>query len=87
MLVGSLPFVPQPVNNIAQLHSLILKGCEIPDTLSEGEVLFSLKKSYLTCVCFEVCFYVFVTLTSYYFAFSTFIVSTCNIVDIFVYAF
>lgn len=35
MLVGSLPFVPQPVNNIAQLHSLILKGCEIPDTLSE----------------------------------------------------
>ncbi|XP_048770776.1 hormonally up-regulated neu tumor-associated kinase homolog B-like isoform X2 [Ostrea edulis] len=35
MLVGSLPFVPQPANNIAQLHSLILKGCVIPDTLSE----------------------------------------------------
>ena len=37
MLVGSLPFVPQPANNIAQLHTLILKGCEIPDSLSEGE--------------------------------------------------
>ncbi|XP_022286461.2 uncharacterized protein LOC111099464 isoform X2 [Crassostrea virginica] len=35
MLVGSLPFVPQPANNIAQLHTLILKGCEIPDSLSE----------------------------------------------------
>ncbi|XP_061195127.1 probable serine/threonine-protein kinase DDB_G0277165 [Saccostrea echinata] len=35
MLVGSLPFIPQPANNIAQLNSLILKGCVIPETLSE----------------------------------------------------
>ncbi|KAK3096879.1 hypothetical protein FSP39_004355 [Pinctada imbricata] len=35
MLIGSLPFVPEPPTNIAQLHSLILKGCDIPEGLSE----------------------------------------------------
>ncbi|XP_033741281.1 sperm motility kinase Y-like isoform X2 [Pecten maximus] len=34
MLIGTLPFVPQPANNLAQLHALILKGCSIPEELS-----------------------------------------------------
>jgi len=37
MLIGCLPFVPQPENNLAQLHSLILKGVTIPEYLSVGE--------------------------------------------------
>ncbi|XP_021376854.1 serine/threonine-protein kinase MARK2-like isoform X2 [Mizuhopecten yessoensis] len=34
MLIGTLPFVPQPANNLAQLHALILKGCSVPEELS-----------------------------------------------------
>ncbi|XP_063405347.1 serine/threonine-protein kinase MARK2-like [Mytilus trossulus] len=35
MLVGALPFIPDSPNNLSQLHSLLLKGCEIPDGLSQ----------------------------------------------------
>ncbi|XP_069126320.1 uncharacterized protein [Argopecten irradians] len=43
MLIGTLPFVPQPANNLAQLHALILKGCSIPDALT-GECKDLLKR-------------------------------------------
>ncbi|XP_052809051.1 uncharacterized protein LOC128237508 isoform X1 [Mya arenaria] len=36
MVTGKLPFVPEPTNNITMLHSLILQGAHIPDTLSDG---------------------------------------------------
>ncbi|XP_005091226.2 maternal embryonic leucine zipper kinase [Aplysia californica] len=34
MLIGRLPFLPSDVTSLAQLYSLIIKGCQIPDTLS-----------------------------------------------------
>jgi len=37
MLLGKLPFkVEQRSRNLAKLHGCILKGCEIPNTLSKG---------------------------------------------------
>ena len=37
MLVGKLPFkVEHRSRNLAKLHACILKGCEIPTTLSKG---------------------------------------------------
>lgn len=47
MLLGKLPFkVEQRSQNLAKLHACILKGCEIPNTLSRGtdgkRFLFSL---------------------------------------------
>lgn len=41
MLVGTLPFIPDSPNNLSQLHSLLLKGCEIPNGLSEGNIYLS----------------------------------------------
>lgn len=38
MLVGKLPFkVEHRSRNLAKLHACILKGCEIPNTLSRGK--------------------------------------------------
>lgn len=36
MLTGKLPFLPDPPNNFTMLHSLILRGAHIPDSLSDG---------------------------------------------------
>lgn len=37
MLMGKLPFkVEHRSRNLAKLHACILKGCEIPNTLSRG---------------------------------------------------
>ena len=37
MLLGKLPFkVEHRSRNLAKLHACILKGCEIPNTLSRG---------------------------------------------------
>ncbi len=37
MLLGKLPFkVEHRSRNLAKLHACILKGCEIPNTLSHG---------------------------------------------------
>ena len=37
MLLGKLPFkVENHSRNLAKLHACILKGCEIPNTLSRG---------------------------------------------------
>ena len=37
MLLGRLPFkVEHRSRNLAKLHACILKGCEIPNTLSKG---------------------------------------------------
>lgn len=41
MLVGTLPFIPDSPSNLSQLHSLLLKGCEIPNGLSEGNIYLS----------------------------------------------
>ena len=42
MLMGKLPFkVEHRSRNLAKLHACILKGCEIPNTLSRGR-FFSL---------------------------------------------
>lgn len=39
MLLGKLPFkVEHRSRNLAKLHACILKGCEIPNTLSRGRV-------------------------------------------------
>jgi serine/threonine protein kinase len=38
MLLGKLPFkVEHRSRNLAKLHACILKGCEIPNTLSRGK--------------------------------------------------
>ena len=38
MLLGKLPFkVEHRSRNLAKLHACILKGCEIPNTLSRGD--------------------------------------------------
>jgi serine/threonine protein kinase len=40
MLLGKLPFkVEHRSRNLAKLHACILKGCEIPNTLSRGKYL------------------------------------------------
>ncbi|KAL4232879.1 hypothetical protein ACF0H5_007566 [Mactra antiquata] len=35
MLTGKLPFLPEPPNNFNMLHSLIMRGAQLPDTLSD----------------------------------------------------
>lgn len=41
MLMGKLPFkVEHRSRNLAKLHACILKGCEIPNTLSRGRCSF-----------------------------------------------
>lgn len=36
MLVGVLPFYPHQTNSLTELHALVLKGCTMPDYLSDG---------------------------------------------------
>ncbi|XP_053396268.1 uncharacterized protein LOC123550921 isoform X2 [Mercenaria mercenaria] len=36
MLTGKLPFLPDPPNNLTLLHSMILRGAHIPETISDG---------------------------------------------------
>jgi serine/threonine protein kinase len=44
MLLGKLPFkVEHRSRNLAKLHACILKGCEIPNTLSKGSKFYSFK--------------------------------------------
>ena len=37
MLTGSLPFMVDPPNNLTKLHSLIMRGCKVPDYISTGK--------------------------------------------------
>lgn len=44
MLLGKLPFkVEHRSRNLAKLHACILKGCEIPNTLSRGMTFLIIK--------------------------------------------
>lgn len=36
MLTGKLPFLPDPPNNLTLLHTLILRGAHIPDSLTDS---------------------------------------------------
>ncbi|KAL5010170.1 hypothetical protein ScPMuIL_012475 [Solemya velum] len=36
MLVGTLPFYPHQTNSLTELHALILRGCTIPDDLTDA---------------------------------------------------
>ena len=41
MLTGKLPFNPSPTANLPDLHKLIMNGVDIPNYLSEGNVIYS----------------------------------------------
>lgn len=43
MLTGKLPFLPDPPNNLTLLHTMILRGAQIPEALSDGSCFRNIK--------------------------------------------